>query len=132
MWDIYYNDKVMGAANVKKEGLYYIIFCECTLPGDGIYRIIVSDGNTERNLGICVPTGNRFTLCARVPVKGLNEEKMTFRLAPKDMRLSYPLETNKPFDPLDQLDSAHLEVSGEGVSVILDPAPIQQDSDPIP
>ena len=119
----------MGAANIKKEGLYYIIFCECTLPGEGIYRIVVSDGNSERNLGICVPTGNRFTLCARVPVKGLQEENLKFTLVPKDMRTSCPVETNKPFEALDQLGSAYLAESRGEASIILDPAPDQPDSD---
>ena len=122
----------MGAANIKKEGLYYIIFCECTLPGEGIYRIIVSDGDTKRNLGICVPTGNRFTLCARVPSKGLREEKLSFTLVPKEMRSSCPVQTGMPFEPLDQLDSARMEVSGGEASIILDPAPDQLDNDQSP
>ena len=132
MWDIKFNDRVMGAANIKKEGLYYIIFCECTLPGDGIYRIFVSDGSTERNLGICVPTGNRFTLCARVPVKGLNEQKLSFTLVPKDMRTCNPVETNKPFEALDRLDTAYLDESRGEASIILNSVPDQPDSDPIP
>ena len=130
MWDIYYNEQIMGVANIKKEGLYYIIFCECTLPDDGVYRIVASDQKAEWNLGICVPTGNRFTLCARVPIKRLPGDVLSFRLVKKDLYENvYTVMTNQPFVGLEQLESARFQQDGEAGRIIIDPVPDQQGND---
>ena len=67
-----------------------------------------------------------------MPIKGLKEENLSFTLVPKDTRAACPVATGGPFEPLDQLDTARLEVNGGGASIILDSAPDQPDNDPIP
>ena len=122
--------QVVGQAEVMKEGLYYRFSCKCTPPDDGVYRIIVSDGNYEKNLGICVPTGAWFCLVSRVPVKYLPGEELKFTLIPKDKKGSViHVESDKPFPALDKLESACLQETECGAEIVIDPAPDQQDSD---
>ena len=123
--------QVVGRAEVAKEGLYYRFSCSCTPPDSGIHRISVGDGSNIRDLGICVPTGTAFTLVSRVPIKYLPGDKLTFTLVPKDRKeLPVPVATGEPFEYLDQLDAAHLEVTDDLPEIIIDPAPALQDSDP--
>ena len=127
MFDILMGTQAVGRAEVKKEGLYYRFSCTCTPPDNGIYRIIVCDGSNTRDIGICRPSGT----VARVPIKYLPGDKLTFTLVPKDKKeISVPVATGEPFEHLDQLDNAHLQVSDGQPKILIDPAPDQQDSDP--
>ena len=130
MYDIIAGTQVVGRAEVIKEGLYYRFSCKCSPPSDGIHRIIVTDGNNTLDLGICVPTGEWFCLVSRVPIKYLSGEDLKFTLVPKGFQNKpLPVATNKPFEELDKLDSAHLEVTQESIGIVIDPVPDQQGSD---
>lgn len=131
MYDIYAGTQIVGHAEVIKEGLYYRFSCKCMPPDNGIHRIMVSDGSNTKDLGICVPAGEWFSLVTRVPVKYLSGEKMEFSLIPKDKQeKAIPVATNGPFADLDKLDSAHLQQTDEKSEIIIDPIPSPQDNDP--
>ena len=131
MYDIYADTQVVGHAEVLKEGLYYRFVCKCTPPSEGIHRILVSDGNSTRDLGICVPVGEWFCLATRVPIKFLSEDKLEFSLVPKEKQaLIVPVETNKPFPELDKLELARLQETDGKTVIVIDQLPSQQDSDP--
>lgn len=131
MYDIYAGTQVVGRAEVIKEGLYYRFSCKCTLPDEGVYRIMVSDGNNTKDLGICVPTGEWFCLVSRVPIKYLSGDKLEFALVPKDRQeLVVPVVTDEPFEDLDKLESAYLQQTDGKSKIIIDPIPSPQDSDP--
>lgn len=127
MYDIMMNTKVVGQAEVMKEGLYYRFTCRCTPPNDAIHRIIVSDGNITRDLGICVPTGEWFCLVCRVPIKYLPGDKLEFSLVTNEQKNAVPVETDTPFPALDKLETAYLQKNGE---IVIDQAQDQPDSDP--
>jgi len=130
LYDILMDTQVVGQAEVTQEGLYYRFSCRCTPPDEGVHRIIVSDGDNTKDLGICVPTGEWFCLVSRVPVKYLSGEKLEFTLVPKDKKqTAVPVATDEPFHALDKLDSAYLQQSEGGTEIVIDPAPDQQDSD---
>ncbi len=129
MYEIICGDSVVGTAEVKIEGLYYRFLCRCTPPDEGIYRIHVSDGTNLRDLGICVPEGDRFMLIARVPVKYLKED-MTFRLtSAREEKIKIPVATGEPFDELDKLESARFQIENGQPGILIDPVPDQPDSD---
>ncbi len=131
MYDILMDSKVVGQAEVIKEGLYYRFSCKCTPPDESIHRIVVSDGNNTKDLGICVPTGEWFCLVSRVAVKNLPGVNLQFTLVSKDKKeTAVPVATDEPFPHLDKLDSAHLLETEEKTEIIIDPAPDPQDSDP--
>lgn len=130
MYDIYAGTQIVGQAEVIKEGLYYRFSCKCTPPDDGIHRIMVSDGNNTKDLGICVPVGEWFCLVSRVPIKHLSGEILEFSLVPKDrQKLAVPVATDEPFANLDKLESAHLEEADGKTEIIIDPIQDQPDSD---
>lgn len=130
MYDIYAGTQIVGKAEVIKEGLYYRFSCQCTPPDENVHKILVSDGQNTKDLGICVPTGEWFCLVSRVPVKHLPGENLQFTLVSKDKRDTIvPVKTNEPFPALDMLDSAHLQESEGKAEIVIDPAPGPQDSD---
>lgn len=130
LYDIYAGTQIVGQAEVIKEGLYYRFSCKCTPPNEGVYRIMVSDGDNTKDLGICVPTGEWFCLVSRVPMKYLSGERLEFALVPKDKQeIAVPVATGEPFADLDKLDSAHLQQSHEKTEIIIDPIQDPQGSD---
>lgn len=130
MYDILMNTQVVGQAEVMKEGLYYRFSCKCTPPDDTAHKIIVSDGNNTKDLGICVPTGEWFCLVSRVPIKYLPGENLQFTLVPKNKQETIiPVATNEPFFGLDKLDSAHLQESEGNTEIVINPTPNPQGSD---
>lgn len=129
MYDICAGTQVVGQAEVIKEGLYYRFSCKCTPPDDGIYRIMVSDGNNTKDLGICVPAGEWFCLVTRVPIKYLSGEKLEFTLVSKDRQeLAVPVAMDEPFADLDKLESAYFQEKDGKAKIIIDPIPNPQDS----
>lgn len=127
MFDIIYNNIVVGSAEIKREGLYNKIHCTCILPDDRIHRITVSDGITVRDLGICVPSGSKFTLTARVPIKCLQSEELSFSLVAHG-RTGMPVSDGAPFDRLDKLEAARLVLTDGQPEIVIDPVPDPQDS----
>ena len=119
----------MGHARIQKEGLFYKFVCSCTPPDGSVYRISVSDGEHRRDLGICVPQGDVFTLIARVPCKCLNGESLQFELTDKKIT-AIPVRSGEPFAHLDQLETARFHEENGQTEIILGQAPDPQDSDP--
>lgn len=128
MFEIICNDKIVGTAEVEKEGLYYRIQCVCTPPNMEIHRIYVSDGQRKRDLGICVPIGTNFALTTRIPTKYLNGENLRFFLVQQNAG-AIPVETDMEFYDLDKLETARLQVTNGQAEVIIDSAQDQPDSD---
>ena len=127
MYEILMYDRCVGNADVKKEGLYYLITCTCLPPDTRIHRIKVSDGSKERDLGICVPDGTKFCLTSRVPIKHLKGECFSFTLTPeKDEGL--PVAPEEPFIYLDKIETARLQITNGRPQIVIDPAPDPQDS----
>ncbi len=127
MFEIFCKNRVVGSAEIKREGLYYKIQCACTLPNEKFHRITVSDGTAVRDLGICVPSGSKFTLTARVPVKCFQSEKLSFALAAQE-RTGIPVSDGAPFDRLDDLEAARLQITDGQPEIIIDSVPDPQDS----
>ena len=133
MYDIMMDSQVVGQAEVMQEGLYYRFSCKCTPPDNSIHRILVGDGNNTKDLGICVPTGEWFCLVARVPVKYLPGENLSFTLVSQTPQTAaITVKNDKPFLQLDQLESARLLENDGGFEVLIDPVPDPQDSDQSP
>lgn len=130
MYDILMDSQVVGQADVKKEGLYYRIVCRCKPLSEGIHRVRVENGEISRDLGICVPTGDDFSLTTRVPVKYLPGDKLTFQLIPKDApQKVVPVAQDQPFAYLDMLESATLRENRDQAEILINPAQDPQDSD---
>lgn len=131
MFEIHSNGVVVGSADVKRKGLYYHITCTCKPPSKDIHRIIMYSGSVQKDLGICVPSGNAFALSVRIPVKCFQEDKFTFELV-RGTKGEYEIFDNMPFPHLDKLEAARLQYTNGQPRLIIDSAPIPQDSGQIP
>ena len=133
MFDIFMDNKIVGTAKAERKGLYYHFTCTCKPPDNGIYRVWVSDGSAEIDLGICVPEGAFYTLRKQLPAKLLRDAEFKFTLLPKDRKLTYaPKEKNLSFQDLELLQYAKLSDESEEQTIIIEQAPDQPDSDPNP
>lgn len=100
----------VGKVQLRKEGLYYRIFCRCQVSADGMFRL---EANNE-NLGTIIPTDNGFGLETRIPVKRLGNGEMRFRLVPKHDSLApgrlIPIRPEEPFTYLEGLKNSFLVI----------------------
>ena len=127
MFEIFYEDTVVGSAEIKREGLYYKMRCICIPPNDGIHKITVSDGVTVRDLGICVPLNGKFTVTARLPIKCFQSDRLRFTLIPKT-KAGIAISDGAPFAQLDKLEAARLVFSDGQPEIVIDSVPDPQDS----
>ena len=87
------------------------------LSSAGFHRVILSDGQKEWNLGICVPVNGEFQLEKRIPKKEISEGQCRFYI-PKEQRAEKrrfaAVCSDIPFAHLDILESAvYGEENGE-------------------
>ncbi len=122
---IFFENRTVGEVQVQKKGLYYQFACQCTPPDHDIYRIVISCGNTEQSLGICVPDGKHFALSKQMPMKSIRDGEWEFYLRPKDAvnNIVAAVSEDAPFPLLDKLEHSSLLVeNGEAFIAIRDEA----------
>ena len=103
--------KEVGKVLVRRQGLYYSFSCRCTLPGDMIYRLMVTCGNIQESLGVPVPTDGRFVLEKKLPVKRIGSGNLSFVLVPKHEQkeiIYVPISPEEPFAYISRLKNAFL------------------------
>ena len=147
-YEIQYQGKTVGAVRAEKQGLYYCFHCRCTMPDDGMYRIHALTGDTREDLGICIPVEGKFGMDKKVPMKRLGEGALTFELVPKDWvpekdaaepelpaeeetvtepviaeepeESFLPVSEEAPFEHLDKLENARMEVRDDQVGIVIE------------
>ena len=92
-YDILYDGKVIGTAQMEKCGLYYQFSCRCHLPDEGMYRIHVVYEDAREDLGICVPIDGAFGMDKKIAAKYLGKGDPYFELHPKDWKQQIATET---------------------------------------
>ena len=103
----------VGKVLVSRRGLYYSFCCRCDLKGDDIYRLAVTCGGVQQNLGVLVPQDGGFALERKVPVKQIGEGDMTFTLMTKQSAVSerfVPISPEEPFAYISRLKESFLAV----------------------
>lgn len=128
MFEIRMGDADVGSAAVKRNGLYYHISCTCKPPSKEIHRVIMGNGNVKKDLGICVPAGDVFTLFARIPIKCFQGDGFTFELV-RAVKGEFVVSSNMPFSHLDKLETARLQHTNGQTIIVIDSVPDPQDSD---
>ena len=121
MYQILFENKSVGCAQIQKEGMYYRVHCSCALPDNGIYRIIAEDGCNITDLGICVPEGHQFALSARVACKNLKLDNLSFQLVCNTRRRrSVPVAVDTELAYLDKLETARLQITNGRAEILID------------
>ena len=110
-YPVFFENKKIGTAWIRRFGLYYHIGCSCDSDQKGMFKIVVSNNDKIVNLGTCIPKGDRFGLKTQIPVKYLGEGTFSFCAvtgnASEDAGF-VPVSENEPFDYLVKLNEAYL------------------------
>lgn len=123
-FEIQMEDKVVGRANVEKQGLYYYISCRCILPGKEMFRMIVSCGENREDLGVCVPMDGQFGVEKKIPCKRLGEGTPEFRIRTKEEKQQpgtkfIPVYPEEPFAYIRQLENAFLAHQNGQIGILI-------------
>lgn len=117
VYPITYNGQRVGTAEVKQQGLFLVIHCECDTDLHDTYSIVASSKGKTVELGCYVPGSDGCSLERRISVKHISGEEITFLIAPVKKEMVVPVYTDKPFPYLSQLSSAHFAVKNNQASV---------------
>jgi hypothetical protein len=78
---------------------------------EDVYRLILSSGDQQENLGILIPEGESFVLTRSVPVKQFRKGEWFFRIVPKEHTVTgtfVPISPDEPFAYINRLQEAFL------------------------
>ena len=112
-YSVFHSGKHCGKVTVFRRGLYYQIHCRCILPNTDIFRLQVQCGNKKENLGVLVPTADRFGLDTRIAAKQLGEGELTFSVVSKREPAAsqfVPILAEEPFAYIARLKESFLEI----------------------
>ena len=113
LYDIFRGGEKIGKAEVRRDGLYYRFRCVCDLTGEVIYRLLVTWGEKQVNLGIPVPCGDAFRLDTRVAASKLGQGTPVFLAVPRHPEkrgMWVKVSPEEPFAYLHRLKNAVPEV----------------------
>lgn len=105
------NEICMGKVSVQRQGLYYHICCRCRLNADGMYRLVVLNGNNQVNLGILVPFDGAFGLNTKIPQKHIGDGEWIFQLISTKESIAgkfVPISPEEPFLYISRLKESFL------------------------
>ena len=111
-YPVFFGQAQVGKVQVRKQGLYYRIFCRCRMTGAVVCRLTVQCGQNRENLGVVVPVEEGFGLEKSVPCKRLGEGEPEFRLLPKHEKAAgtfVPIYPEEPFAYIRNLKDAYFE-----------------------
>lgn len=120
-FDIRYDHKIVGTATVTQNGLYYTICCRCTLPNQGLHRILIQSGDKQTDIGICVPIDGMYGMNTSVAARNVDINAIDFILVPQGhihSAESVSLDPEKPFAYLHALESMRLSADGRSLEMI--------------
>lgn len=132
--DVDFSGRIIGKANVQREGLYYRIFCTFFPEREGIYRILMHCGEEKIDLGIGLPALSGFELLKKIPVKQIPEGEYRFSVvseANEKRTVFVPLCATEPFREIRRLRCGKFQ-SEHGIPGIRFPVQDTQGNDPNP
>ncbi len=107
------NGQHCGKVTVSRQGLYYRIHCRCLLPSEDIYRLQAACGIRKENLGVLVPTEDRYGLDTKIPMKQLGEGELVFSVTLKREPVQgyfVPIVDEEPFGYISRLKESFLRI----------------------
>ena len=111
VYPIFAGSEPIGTAKITREGLYYRLDCRCALSGDVWYKVLITGDDVYEDLGVCVPFGNEFGVCTKVPAKRLEGKTYRFCAVPRHgthTKNVVAVTEGSPFDYISKLESAVL------------------------
>ncbi len=120
-YEILMGNESVGEAEVTHRGLYLQISCRCHLSGEVLCKVMVTCGETRKNLGTLVPEGGGFCLSTKIPAKYFSGTP-SFCAVPRRGESEgkfVPIYPEEPFSYLEKLKECYLERRGEQLGVRL-------------
>lgn len=135
-YDVMYNSRVVGYAQMEKEGLYCRIFTSCQVEKPGIYKLQVKNGHEILKTLTCIPGNQGYTVETRIPAKQLENGEVHFVLMDKNQisQLQATVNPEEEFPYMAQLEQAVLVSATDQPVIAIREVPTQdpQDSDQSP
>lgn len=100
-----------GKVSVRQQGLYYHFHCRCKVDREDVYRLILTDSDQEKSLGVLIPDGESFVLTRKIPVKQFRKGEWFFRIIPKEnaaVSSFVPISPEEPFAYINRLQESFL------------------------
>lgn len=99
----------VGEVLLRKQGLFFLLFCRCHLRGD--FWLFLKTENGTQNLGICVPWAEGVELTTRIKASQILELSPGFFLKPKQKKGRFcPVSEELPFPMLRQLTQGRFQM----------------------
>ena len=117
-----FRGKETGKVIVNRQGLYYHFHCRCMLIDDMIYRLTVTCGKIQENLGILIPKNGSFVLDTKLPAKKIGEGEMLFALKTKQENHTerfIPIYPEEPFAYISRLKESFLMVQNGQLGICI-------------
>lgn len=119
-YQVFYENRVIGQAEVISEGLYYRFRCKCVLPTKDVYRLMLSVLEQQYDLGICVPDGATCVAEKRIPIKRIPTGEMVFSvLRNTEHTNGIQLSEDRPFPHIKSLINAKLQVKNGACEIFM-------------
>lgn len=122
-WNVYFEERTVGACRLWREGLYIRISCRCERVGEGICRLELRCGEETVDLGVLVPIGGGFGLDRKLPAKSipLGEPKFCLKTQGRQVKEKFiPIREGEAFPCLSKLTDALFGEREGQVGVFLD------------
>lgn len=111
---VLYQDREVGKAHIRREGLYYAIRCSCKQVDTRKWRLRVSCCGKDTDLGIGIPSHDMLTWETRTAAKQVGCGELTFSLveSPASGATEFvPVVEGQPFEAIGQLEGARFAFS---------------------
>ena len=120
-WNVFFEDRPVGACRLWREGLYYCVSCRCDNITKSICRLILKCGEKTVDLGVLVPAGGGFGLEKRIPVKNVPVGRPEFIIRSSEQHDTFiRVIPGEPFAYLARLGEARFVRRNGDVGVVLE------------
>ena len=110
------NNRVVGIANVERQGLFENVCCQCQGLSDEVHRVYMKFCDKTLLVGVLLPTDNAYALSKRIPTRHLGSGSPQFYTVKKDQTETGErilLQPGQPVAHLDRLRVGKLLLLGE-------------------
>ena len=122
-WNVYVEERTVGACRLWREGLYICISCRCERAGEGICRLELRCGEETVDLGVLVPTDGGFGLDRKLSARSIPSGELRFYLKIPGRQVKekfIPVREGEAFPCLSKLTDARFGEREGQVGVFLD------------
>ena len=128
-YDVYSENRIVGNANVSREGMFYIVRCDIDRISQEICEIWLESKLGKVLCGKCYPDGDRMVLTKRLSVKLWDRDSGRIIVRPIKKAETEPILEDAPFTRLQDLPDAYYIPSEHSIAFRDQSSLTQQDND---